>query len=498
MNYRKWIPKSITQREDFLPENLEDVRSWVWETIREDIAAELYVYENRVLLSPEQPIAWETIRRYEYESKKKNKVKKYYEIQTRDAQICFLRAWVEVERCSKKDKFSENTESFLLNTNLSNFSVNENELDFFLLNEQADFSFSLVKKIWNNCLNLRPSKRKKKYKYIDHKKVKQKNKKKWNVYVRPKLRFYFYGLSKKKPKYLKKDQFSDLTMNMETIKCKKDDGVNIMLFANFDSWLEFIFQHQIKQGNIMLKDNKLSILESIEKDKKDASKDKTIVTDDIHSILQKIENGTLKSELSLTDRKKLDNLCKESPKVKLMLRRAHHKAINKEIAQAMHIARQKIQKPNLQIKADNDYIEYVNQLVQHMKNGMIRFVEWMSPPMKTQYVELREKGVALGLGADFPPETKTFNALGGEISVTYLWRKGYQNKSGFLNITWKMDIIPRYELWIVFVNPSNHEAFSEFVLGEDYEGEKYFSVNDLKFDPSIDFWSAYLTLKELL
>jgi len=217
------IPKKIILEEEFLPPELIEIRNHVLLNRGEDISIPLHIYEERVLFSEFYPdedlISWSTIGNYYYDNKTIFKINQQYLKQL------FLRGWIEVNIFKRNNIYTDIPEW-----------VNQKYFDnFFILNENINFSKEVFYNFIYNFLLIKPKKRKKKIKLFKTTKINQELN--WYVFVSPELRYYYYGnVTTIKNNLKNNNEIGDLV----TITFSKKNESMSAAMANFESWQNFL------------------------------------------------------------------------------------------------------------------------------------------------------------------------------------------------------------------------------------------------------------------
>jgi hypothetical protein len=116
-------------------------------------------------------------------------------------------------------------------------------------------------------------------------------------------------------------------------------------------------------------------------------------------------------------------------------------------------------------------------------------IQWVSPIWQPQWA-----GQFVGAG-DIPAQTNTFRVDKGVIEVSCFWKPRTGNTPSYLDLSWKADMVMDGKLWCRFVRPDTHDVLAEVLLGKGKEGGKYFTPQELGFDPSQEKWAIVILVK---
>lgn len=122
------------------------------------------------------------------------------------------------------------------------------------------------------------------------------------------------------------------------------------------------------------------------------------------------------------------------------------------------------------------------------KLGTMLF-QWASPLWQPQWA-----GQFVGAG-DIPAQTHTFRWEQGAIEVTCSWQPQSGNTPAYLDLSWRADTGLEGAFWCRFVQPDTHVVLAEVLLGTAREGGKYFTHQELGFDPSQEEWALVILVK---
>lgn len=116
-------------------------------------------------------------------------------------------------------------------------------------------------------------------------------------------------------------------------------------------------------------------------------------------------------------------------------------------------------------------------------------IQWISPIWQPQWA-----GQFVG-AADIPVQMHTFRLEKGAIDVSCSWKPQIGDTPPYLDLSWRADMVLDGEFWCRFVHPDTNSVLAEVLLGESKEGGKYFTRQDLGFDPSQEQWALAILVK---
>ncbi len=117
-------------------------------------------------------------------------------------------------------------------------------------------------------------------------------------------------------------------------------------------------------------------------------------------------------------------------------------------------------------------------------------IQWVSPIWQPQWA-----GQFVGAG-DIPAQTHTFRTDKGAIELSCFWKPQSGDAPAYLDLSWKADTVMEGELWCRFVHPDTNVVLAEVLLGTGKEGGKYFTRQELRFDPSQKKWAIVILVKQ--
>lgn len=120
------------------------------------------------------------------------------------------------------------------------------------------------------------------------------------------------------------------------------------------------------------------------------------------------------------------------------------------------------------------------------KRSLIR---WVSPLWQPQWA-----GQFVGAG-DIPEQQHVFRLENGTIEISCSWKPGAGTMPAYLDLAWKADTLMEGELWCRVVDPDTNKILADLPLGSSKEGGKYFTADDLGFDPSQEKWGLVILVK---
>jgi hypothetical protein len=527
------LPKKMLKSGDFLSDpDLKRLKAKVEYYRDENIGEYLFVYEKRKYFPEEDDPyyiednrprrSWNIIRKNSKNNR--NNEKGEYEISKNWVKKYFLRGWCEVSMFKRGNNSKQVIYIIADHIKATDMNIPYTK-DCFIADQTTDFSIGVVRSFWKKYLSLPPKKRKQNIKIIPDNELMADHSNKWQVCVEPELKQLYYGNISVET--LPGRAFSGL--DVEYINCLKSNEGFHLGCANFDMWQNYL--HHLRENGHMSKEDQLSLarfeilkeskyadqiivtkidlellkkllkggrmskrkklpLTAFEQLKKLALEDSIVVSKSVMKILEKISQGTLFENLPKKEQKLIEKLAKDSPKVQFLFHRAKHQSILNQIALYMDEARL-IFKNKETPRPEFDDESYLTKLCDLMENKIIRFIPWFSEIFQHPYAG------QLITAADIPEEKKMFRFHGGEITISYLYKRSYGKSDGNeIQVRWIANISPLYELWIIFINPQNQFVFSEFLLGRRMEGGKIFPEDILNFNPSKDIWAAYIALKD--
>ena len=116
-------------------------------------------------------------------------------------------------------------------------------------------------------------------------------------------------------------------------------------------------------------------------------------------------------------------------------------------------------------------------------------IQWISPLWRPQWA-----GQFVGAG-DIPAQTHTFRLEKGAVEVSCSWKPKSGDTPPYLDLSWKADMVLDGEFWCRFVHPDTNSILTEVLLGISKEGGKYFTWQELDFDPSQEQWALAILVK---
>jgi hypothetical protein len=124
-----------------------------------------------------------------------------------------------------------------------------------------------------------------------------------------------------------------------------------------------------------------------------------------------------------------------------------------------------------------------------LKQAGSALIQWISPLWQPQWA-----GQFVGAG-DIPTQQHTFRLEKGAIEVSCFWKPQSGDSPSYLDLSWKADTILEGEFWCRFVHPDTNVVLAEVPLGMSKEGGKYFTRQELGFDPSQEEWALAILVK---
>jgi len=310
----KWLPKKIIDMEEFLPEDLNDLRNHVKKNRGDDISFELHVFEERVIFSDShQKLPWSIIGAYEDHFSAK-----IYRTEPRHVKKLFLQGWMEVmawERGANQDQLF-----YPMPDNIQQLSYT-NEGQFFH-GESTLFSIDCMNTYLRKYLYQKPQKRQKRIRFMNLKHARSSNAN-WHVFVGQKLWHYYYDTHERISERFT-GKFPPIG-EMTSLNCSKKSEACHATIANFDSWQSFLHKLYTKEGDTM--NNEFSILGKMEQWKHNAENDPQKISPDISEIIDRLEKTRI-CELKPNEQKKLTNAAAISPKIQLEIRKAQLRFFN--------------------------------------------------------------------------------------------------------------------------------------------------------------------------
>lgn len=117
-------------------------------------------------------------------------------------------------------------------------------------------------------------------------------------------------------------------------------------------------------------------------------------------------------------------------------------------------------------------------------------IHWVSPTWQPEFAGLTVTA------ADIAEQKHLFTSQDGDIDIRCSWRIPEESAPGYLEFAWAANIVTAYELWALFIHPETRLILAAICLGEDLEGGKIMSSQDLGFDPSKEQWVVSIMLQE--
>jgi hypothetical protein len=124
-----------------------------------------------------------------------------------------------------------------------------------------------------------------------------------------------------------------------------------------------------------------------------------------------------------------------------------------------------------------------------LKQAGSALIQWISPLWQPQWA-----GQFVGAG-DIPAQIHTFRLEKGAIEISCFWKPQSGDTPPYLDISWKADMVLDGELWCRFIHPDTNSILAEVLLGISKEGGKYFTRQELGFDPSQEQWGLVILVK---
>ncbi|MEZ4527119.1 MAG: hypothetical protein R2941_14470 [Desulfobacterales bacterium] len=497
---RFWLPAEIRESEEFLCEELQELRNHVKETRKEDIAEQLYVFENRVLYSENgwtlydqlcsiiqsgayrktdlyglknNPIGWETIRTFPCENE--NGACCLHEIDKREVKRTFLEGWCETGLWDRGLHKRQNM--FPPPEQPDAVGISPDEKDFFIRWETVSLSLDMMCNYAKMHMNLNPGQRKDRPRFVRQNMSVSKGAN-WYVYVTADLQKYYYG----KDAEMHDSGFrtvAPLEYPMGIILCQKNTETRHAVIANYDSWQNFLYafcQHRDQtpkaKGNVMNIEN--TLYGQMERLKKRQAVISSSVSDEIAEILRKMATECGRSGLEHRERQMIETAAGSSARIRVLKRMAETEYVRRRIGKYYSEQREK---------------SHAGSVFSRMKDNIIRLVQWISPIWEPQWA-----GVAV-TAADIPEQHHEFVMREGNIDISCSWQGAYGNSPAYIQISWTASLMTDCELWLRFVNPLTHDLFSEILLGAEPEGGKIITGDRLGFDPSKDRWATSIMMK---
>ena len=304
----KWIPKEITQMEEFISFPLAQLRDYVLKTRNEDITIPLHVFEERHVLMDDSIMSWSTIACFENEFPQ-NPDYQPYSAEIRTVKKYFLHAWNEVRMW---DHGGHEKQVIYDPCSLEDIGLNANIQDHFVFAKDCLFSMNAMTAYFQ-YINTLTGLRKKKPRFFQLSKQKDKA---LHVFVSDQLFNYYYGNETIKHQSTKHFKHADLSM--KTITCLTDTQKMHAAIANFNSWQEYL--HHIQGQSFM--DYEKTISGQMKKEQIEATKDPTIFSDHIQEILHELSYNKRLCELNHMDSDTIQQAAARSPKIRVALRKA--------------------------------------------------------------------------------------------------------------------------------------------------------------------------------
>jgi hypothetical protein len=116
-------------------------------------------------------------------------------------------------------------------------------------------------------------------------------------------------------------------------------------------------------------------------------------------------------------------------------------------------------------------------------------LHWASPLWQPQWA-----GQFVGAG-DIPVQTHTFSWEQGTIEVRCSWQPQSGATPAYLDLSWRADTGLEGAFWCRFVQPETQVVLAEVLLGRAREGGKYFTQQELGFNPSQEAWALVILVK---
>lgn len=474
----EWIPREITETDEFLPEELKAIHQYMKAHHGENIAAAIHVFEERVLFDSglteelerilggeaaetRKPLAWETIRIYSHETEKHGKyIVREFHVDKRKVKQYFLRGWLEVGLWDRGER--KKRKIYPPPENLETLGFCSGKKGQFFYGEDVRFSLDAMRNFQEKYLALKPEQRDSRPRFVNLKHSVTGGTA-WQVFVSSELRKYYYDEGETVQNE-HSAEFPPVCGEMQTLNCLKKNETGHAVIANYDSWQEFFHACMIKEKPM----KNIRISEQMRQLREAAAKDMTPVPAEIREILKQIATGAKIGDLSQEEQNRLSQTSEISPKIRLMSRMAQLRHIRSKMA--AHLAAQTAP-PLIQIIGD-------------------RLIKWMSPAWEPQWA-----GVHACAG-DIPEQKHRFRMKDGEIEISVLWKSAYKKTPAYVQIAWAATVFTNAELWLCFVNSETGDVLSEICLGTYPEGGKLLTEKTLGFDPSKEKWAVSVFLKE--
>jgi hypothetical protein len=320
----------IIYEEEFLPEELEEIRSYVKEHRKEDIVRVLYIYDQRDLL----PKYLEDIDEYLIEKKQKGEntqkeineknetedkeinkfgweiIKEYEEtgssLSEDQVRFFYLRGFLECQLWLQGGKKEQKIYPV---PEVKDLSMEEK--DQYLHEEPLQFSLDSMKKYWEKFQNKHPDKRPKTLHLFEW--VRSSEGKKpdiLNVYARPYL-VESYFVEGKGKNVVASRTFSFHQGEMRAITCRTDNNSSHAGIINYISWQDYL--HSKKEGRPSVNPADELITR--------AERDDRPIPKDVDDIFRKmVRDELLLSDLSAEERQRIKQAEKEMPWIKSLKR----------------------------------------------------------------------------------------------------------------------------------------------------------------------------------
>ena len=349
----KWLPDEIIQMDEFLSEDLKDLRDYVKDNRGIDISVDLHVLEQRFLFSlypysEGYKITWKTISNFE-DCPNMKKI----ETEIRNVKKYFLKGWLELQLwiCGdQKEQIVFKPQKKYYNTT-------------FLFDESDDLSFYAFDKFYKDFKSNNYTR-----KYLKPKKSKNLDNNNWQVFVTELLHEYYSDREAI-------DSNNNAVLHIMKKLCfsKKHEAFHAAI-ANFISMQLYLYVINNNKGSNMGIYDGNNYINKVKKMQQRAYNDHVDIDETIVNILKKITENPRISSLVESEKKLIEKKIQESPKIKLEFRKAQLKYFSNQRREYLNNQHKVIM---LQKQMVSTVKSFIINLADHIKSKCKLFYEFI-------------------------------------------------------------------------------------------------------------------------
>ncbi len=208
---------------------------------------------------------------------------------------------------------------------------------------------------------------------------------------------------------------------------------------------------------------------------------KTPIPDDVNRILRQIETEKRLCELNEDDQNKIRRLSQTSPKVRMALRTAQLRFIQKKKSEAYKRYIAEEVRENESVNEETSVISIVRETAEQVTD-FISSLRWIPDGA----------GEAI-VAADISEQEKTIKTDEGEIRITCVWGGETDDDPAYIWVKWDAGMKSDAEFVIQIINPETHKIYYEIRPGKIRQGNTTIESEKLKFDPTEIKWGIAVT-----